>query len=204
MPREKILPVMTTKFMNDLELMNIVDHTKLGNFLVKLQNTYQTEITYHNDLHGADVMQFAYYLMMKGNLIEIIHLDKLDCMSLIIAAAAHDLGHDGFNNNYHVNAITQRAIDSNDNSVQETYHAAELFRIFNTPGLNFIEDLHREQFASFRKRVVGLILATDMARHARDMASLNEQISMIKNEHKTVEEVYFSGDENVAQTFKNQ
>ena len=106
MQRETILPVLTTKFMNDLELMNIVDQSKLANFLVKLQGQYLTKITYHNDLHGADVMQFAYYLMMNCKLIEILHLDKLDCMSLIIAAAAHDLGHDGFNNNYHVNAIT--------------------------------------------------------------------------------------------------
>lgn len=82
--------------------------------------------------------------MLRCNLIDILHLDKLDCMSLIIAAIAHDLGHDGFNNNYHVNAITRRAIDSNDNSVQETYHAVQLFQIFNTPGFNFIEDLHRE------------------------------------------------------------
>ena len=106
MPREKILPVMATKFMNDLELTNIVDQGKLANFLVKLQSLYLPKITYHNDLHGADVMQFAYYMMVNCNLIEIFHLDKLDCMSLIIAAAAHDLGHDGFNNNYHVNAIT--------------------------------------------------------------------------------------------------
>ena len=118
---------MTLKFMNELELMNIVDHGKLNNFLEKVQRTYDQRITYHNDLHGADVMQFAGYLMLRCNLIDILHLDKLDCMSLIIAAIAHDLGHDGFNNNYHVNAITRRAIDSNDNSVQETYHAVQLF-----------------------------------------------------------------------------
>ena len=82
--------------------------------------------------------------MTECSLIEILNLDKLDCMSMIIAAVGHDIGHDGFNNNYHVNAITKRAIDSNDVAVQETYHAAELFRIFNTPGLNFIEELHRE------------------------------------------------------------
>ena len=195
---------MTTRFMKELELMNIVDQTKLHAFLDKLQRSYDQRITYHNDLHGADVMQFAVYLMLNCDLIDIMHLDKLDCMSLIIAAAAHDLGHDGFNNNYHVNAITRRAIDSNDNSVQETYHAVELFRIFNTPGLNFIEDLHREQFASFRKRVVGLILATDMARHARDMNSLNDTINTIKNENKTVDEAFFNKDDEVAQTFKNQ
>lgn len=43
-----------------------------------------------------------------------------------------------------------------------------------------------------------------MARHARDMASVNDQISMIKNENKTVEEAFFNNQDDVAQTFKNQ
>lgn len=53
----------------------------------------------------------------------------LDCLSFLTAAVCHDLGHDGYTNGFHVNAVTPRAIDSNDVSVQEHYHAAELFRI---------------------------------------------------------------------------
>ena len=45
--------------------MNIVDVDKLQKFLNIVQKTYDTRITYHNDLHGADVMQFAYYLMTE-------------------------------------------------------------------------------------------------------------------------------------------
>ena len=131
-------------------------------------------------------------------------MDKLDCLSMLIAAVCHDIGHDGFNNNYHVNAITGRAIDCNDQSVQETYHAAELFRILNQNEYNFLEDLHREQFASFRKRVVGLILATDMAKHAQELASLNEILTMNKNDKKSIEEAFFSKDFDVAHIFKNQ
>jgi len=48
---------------------------------------------------------------------------------MIIAAVCHDLGHDGFTNTYHVNAITDRAINVNDGAVQEKFHSAELFRI---------------------------------------------------------------------------
>jgi len=63
---------------------------------------------------------------------------------MLMAASCHDLGHDGLTNSYHMNAITKRAIDSNDHSVQEHYHAAELFRILAEEGLNFIEDFNRE------------------------------------------------------------
>jgi len=62
---------------------------------------------------------------------------------MLIAAAAHDLGHDGLTNSYHMNAITARAIDANDISVQEHYHTAELFRILSIDGFNFLEDLNR-------------------------------------------------------------
>lgn len=149
-------------------------------------------------------MQMSFHMMTELQMIEILHMDKLDCMSMIIAAGCHDLGHDGFNNNYHVNAITKRAIDCNDQSVQETFHAAELFRILNTPGYNFIEDLHREQFASFRKRVMGLIMATDMAKHAQELTSLNEILTMNENENKTIEEAFFSKDFDLAHIYKNQ
>jgi hypothetical protein len=91
---------------------------------------------------------------------------------MIIASACHDLGHDGYTNSYHVNAITERAIDSNDHSVQETFHAAELFMILNQGEFNFLECISRQEFKVFRKRVTGLILSTDMAQHAAMLTSL--------------------------------
>lgn len=51
------------------------------------------------------------------NLRGLLKMDKLDILSFLIAAVCHDLGHDGFTNSYHVNAITLRAINSNDVSV---------------------------------------------------------------------------------------
>ncbi len=54
--REKVLPVLTLKFMNDLGLTRVVNQPKLNKFLDKVQKTYDTRITYHNDLHGTDVM----------------------------------------------------------------------------------------------------------------------------------------------------
>ena len=104
-------------------------------------------------------------------------LKKLDCLSLIVAAVCHDLGHDGFNNSYHVNAVTRRAIDSNDGPVQEAYHAAELFRIISQDRRNFTEKFSKDEFLVFRKRVTGLILSTDMARHVSDLSTLNALIN---------------------------
>jgi hypothetical protein len=95
----------------------------------------------------------------------------------MISSACHDLGHDGFTNGYHVNALTSRAVDSNDVSVQETYHVAQLFHILLRNKSNFTIKLTREEFKIFRKRTLGLILATDMARHSADLSSLNNLLS---------------------------
>jgi len=86
----------------------------------------------------------AYYLLSSCNLLTKLRLNKLDTLSFLLAAVCHDLGHDGLTNSYHVNAMTERAIDSNDVSVQESFHAAEFFRIMNEKELNFLEEISRD------------------------------------------------------------
>jgi hypothetical protein len=44
--------------------------------------------------------------LTKGGLAELAGLDHLDQVAFLIAAACHDYDHDGFNNSYHVNAMT--------------------------------------------------------------------------------------------------
>lgn len=114
----------------------------------------------------------------------------LDCLSFLTAAVCHDLGHDGFTNGFHVNANTHRAIDSNDVSVQEHFHAAELFRILTKKQNNFVECLSKDEYKIFRKRVIGLIMATDMSHHAETVSKLNGTISEFDiSEGKNVEKL---------------
>jgi hypothetical protein len=86
-------------------------------FLHKVFTLYRQDIQYHNDLHGADVMQMSYYFLKTCGLSKVLNLTKLEELSMIMAAVCHDLGHDGFTNSYHSNAITDRAINSNDVSI---------------------------------------------------------------------------------------
>ena len=60
------------------------------------------------------MLQMMYFMLTTCNLRERLDLNKLDCLSVLIGAVCHDLGHDGYTNSYHVNKITDRAIDSND------------------------------------------------------------------------------------------
>ena len=92
-------------------------------------------------------------------------------VSLLIASACHDYDHDGMNNAYHVNAMSMRAIRYHDEAVQENYHAAESLTVMLKPEYNFLEDLTKDDIKMFRKRMVGFILATDMAKHMEDLTA---------------------------------
>ena len=75
---------------------------------------YRRDVVYHNDLHGADVAQMMYMFFKEGNLHGIAQLHYLDMVSAIIASACHDFDHDGLNNAYHVNFMTDRALRYHD------------------------------------------------------------------------------------------
>ena len=125
----------------------------------------------------------TYHIVIKGEMIRFASLSELDLLSVIVSAVCHDYGHDGFNNAYHVNSISERAIRYSDQSVQENFHIAESFLILNNPTYNFMTDFSRDDFKTFRKRMIGIILATDMARHVSDLASFKSLIEQkgIKN-----------------------
>lgn len=122
--------------------------------------------------------QMVFIMLTQGNLIQVGDLNDIDTVALIIAAACHDFGHDGFNNAYHVNANTNRSIRYRDESVQENYHAAESFQLLMHSPNNFICKLSKEDLKTFKKRMMGTILATDMAKHAEDFANFKRTLEL--------------------------
>jgi len=123
---------------------------------------------------------------------QIAQLNELDVLSAVIAGVCHDYDHDGLNNSYHVNAISDRAIRFSDKAVQENYHVGESFAILNTPEFNFLQSFSRDDFKTFRKRMIGIILATDMARHVSDLATVKnlleqKQVKGGENAHLLVD-----------------
>ena len=83
----------------------------------------------------------GYILLKKGGLAKLIELVDIDILAFLIAGSCHDVGHDGFNNAFHVNSVSERAVASNDVSVQESYHAAQTFRTLLQKKNNFLENL---------------------------------------------------------------
>lgn len=73
----------------------------------------------------------------------------------------------------------------------------------NREETNMLSGLSRDEFKFFRKRVVGLILATDMARHVADLSALNALISDYSISDGNNMEMLFV-DKNESETFKTQ
>ena len=101
----------------------------------------------------------------QGKLDEVIQLTYLDMVSALTAAACHDFDHDGFNNTYHVNFLTERTLRYHDKAVQENWHASESIKRLLKDENNFVEAFTLDENKLIRKRIVGMILATDMADH---------------------------------------
>jgi hypothetical protein len=93
-----------------------------------------------------------YSLINLTDLTEIF--EPLKILSLLVAAISHDLNHDGFNNQYQINASTPLAMIYNDHSPLEMYHCALAFSILNKDRCNILTALNREMSREFRENVI--------------------------------------------------
>ena len=66
--RPHVIKLTVMKALKDLDLFGMIQNDSLVAFLRKISRTYDYKVQYHNDLHGADVMQQALFLLTTCNL----------------------------------------------------------------------------------------------------------------------------------------
>ena len=74
------------------------------------------------------------------------HLQPLDVLALLLAAAMHDHGHPGVTNAYLVHAQEELAVLYNDASVLEMHHLASSWRLLLAEGHNPFDGMRLEQY----------------------------------------------------------
>ncbi|CAG9319231.1 unnamed protein product [Blepharisma stoltei] len=131
-------------------------------FFEKLESLYKDN-PYHNSTHAADVLASFLYLTNKSCLADAL-LD-IEVLASIIANLGHDVAHPGFNNRFLINTKDELAIRYNDVSVLESMHCSTTFQIMQNLEYNILGTLDKDQWATARKFIVEMILATDMGRH---------------------------------------
>lgn len=136
---------------------------KLNMWLNLVGEQYSDFVHYHNWRHAFDVFQLSYLALTDGGMSE--YLAAQDCCAIMIAAVAHDVGHEGQNNAFQLKARTELATIYNDKSPLENMHASLTFEILQNPEANFLELLSIEDFEYIRAKIIDAILATDPAHH---------------------------------------
>ncbi|GAX72650.1 hypothetical protein CEUSTIGMA_g106.t1 [Chlamydomonas eustigma] len=152
-----------------------VNRKTVENYLYLVEREYVPN-SYHNNIHAADVTQSAAIIMNSVKL----HLDeipKMEIFCIIMAAAVHDLGHLGVNNDFLINSKHPRATTYNDKSVNENYHISRAFEIARTtPSCDIFESFTFEEQKKCRKLMIDTVFATDMAIHFDLLKAFNEKI----------------------------
>ena len=200
---KNVLPLMCQFMFKILGLIDpkIISIKKFIPFLTSVSEGYLESTLYHNSLHGADVCHSLFIYTINSNLEEVCEMTILDLLGLVVSATGHDLGHPGYNNNFHVNSNSELALTYNDISCLENFHVSTLFRIMREEENNIFENMEINEYKQIRKRIVNQILATDMINHAMVLSSVNAKISewKLNNDTKNISEnkkfIFLSGSE---------
>lgn len=146
------------------------------NFAKEIKAGYNDSAPYHNYHHAFDVMHVCYLLITRCKAEE--YLDSFNVLSILVAALAHDLGHDGFNNAFHATTNSELAIIYNGVSILENYSAAYLFRILRKQECNIFARFSDTDMNKMRTRMIDLILDTDAKNHFTLMTRFKHSMEM--------------------------
>jgi CheY-like chemotaxis protein len=152
-----------------------INPIKLWNLLGVLKKKYLGNY-YHNFRHSIDVTQYAYMLIHDPKISTT--LSQAEKFMQLTAALVHDVGHPGVNNNFLIATQDELALTYNDRSVLENHHATIAFRLFSKEKYNILEGLNEEQYREFRKVVIQVVLATDMASHFAICSKFESKITL--------------------------
>jgi len=142
-----------------------VDREKLWRFVARIEFG-MSHNAYHNKVHVSDVVSSISYILNAGGLAEVLSLSALEIFSSIIAACVHDFEHPGVTNDYLIKTQDPIALVYCDASVNEHYHLARAFQVMTEEdSMHFWAAWDSEKWFAFRKLVMDMVLATDIAKH---------------------------------------
>lgn len=118
-----------------------------------------------------------------------VHLNVDDSTLLVglVAAAAHDISHPGVSNGFLIATRSSLAITYSDDSVLERMHVAELYRILSHDAFDIFAHMPAPERAEARKIIIGMILATDLARHFQRISVLKTKKFAMSEEAQGLE-----------------
>ena len=167
---ENTLPVIGSYILKKYNLLSKINYEKFETFSEEIRKGYNRENPYHTDLHAADVTQTCLIYILKGKMKEIFNLNDLDTASIYISCMVHDYKHPGYNNLFLININSPISIRHNDTNVLEAYHISQTYKLIKSnEKYNIFSLMNNEEYKFIRKRMIGLVLATDMIFHFKQL-----------------------------------
>eukprot|EP00927_Polykrikos_kofoidii_P065040 TRINITY_DN60838_c0_g1_i1.p1 TRINITY_DN60838_c0_g1~~TRINITY_DN60838_c0_g1_i1.p1 ORF type:complete len:582 (+),score=87.17 TRINITY_DN60838_c0_g1_i1:69-1748(+) len=151
---------------------------EISEYFRELERGYKN-IPYHNSMHSAETLATMHYLMSHMSTQSNFngYFNKVDHLVAIVATSAHDVGHVGFGNDFLVKTQHELALRYNDKSVLENMHAATSFELMKRLKVDVLaHKLPSPPASALRRRVVDMILATDMSVHAQNLQAFQDEI----------------------------
>ena len=167
---EKNFITLTYILLNKFHLINITSEIILHDFIDEIYKKYSSSTAiYHTERHALDVLQTIYIYTFKTDLIKILKLGHIDIISIGISALVHDISHPGYSNDYLIKSNNKLALLYNDSHVLENFHLSETFNILfdKNKHCNIFSNLGNDDYKLIRKRMIELILSTDMSNHSK-------------------------------------
>jgi len=144
-------------------------------YIDALSNAYG-DLPYHNCAHAA-ASAIMYFWWKSLAICMPDYITGVDMLIAVLAAAMHDVGHPGLTNDFLVKTENVLGLRYNDQCIMENFHAATGFELMHSMNINLLSMHPRcayinpvPQSAALRKRVIDMVLATDMARHKESLA----------------------------------
>jgi len=162
-----------------LDMQLKLDMDRVDNWLRSVEMSYQDQ-PYHNHLHGADVMCSMYYWYSSELFKE--NMSSLDMLSSIMAAVAHDVGHDGNTNEFHVNVWSTLAQKYNNVAPLENHHAALSTQLLGEEENNWLKSFEIEDRFYIRSLYIRLILSTQSQQHQVHLENIKDVIGRLAHE----------------------
>ncbi|KAG1688755.1 hypothetical protein DVH05_003064 [Phytophthora capsici] len=160
-----------------------LDEKKLTNFAAAVEERYQTRNPYHNRVHAAAVVADINFYLRRVRL----NVDDSTLLVALVAAAAHDISHPGVSNGFLIATKSNLAITYSDDSVLERMHIAELYRILSHDPFDIFSNMGQAERMESRKIIIGMILATDLARHFQRISVLKAKKFAMSEETQGLE-----------------
>jgi len=163
---------------------SLISLNACANFLEAIENAYCAN-PYHNNIHATDVMQFLSVILQSPILKK--RFTSLECLTLLMAAAGHDVGHNGKNNDYHKKTRSELCQKYNE-SYLENHHISQMMTLLedSKSSSNWLKNIPEKDQERMKTWIRYCILGTDMTNyHATIKRELKEKLVTLCDTERT-------------------